>query len=188
MRLNLTAAAFLVLLSGCAKDASPDAALDQRLLACADLADSAERASCFETLAAERRTGDVEPVRVAKAKATDTETGAATEPVAKDPAEAAVDAFGAEQTTAARAAARERDKQGLSEIIVAVDKVRRNARGGAVFVLENAQVWEQAGYDTTTVRWDEDDEWTVRIRRRRMGGYDLRILDLNRSLDVRRVK
>ncbi len=65
----------------------------------------------------------------------------------------------------------------------------KTARGKAVFILENGQVWRQLDSDTTTVLDPErGTKMSVRIERGALGSYNLTIDGRNILVKVNRLK
>jgi len=160
-------------------------ALAERIAACARIEAGVARLDCFDSLAAEAGEAAAPPASPAAPAAAPGETADPAEPGAASP----VAAFGAEQTDAARRAARTPRMEAadsLKSIDAAVVRVSRTPRGLARFELNNGQVWEQARDDGKVFRWDEADDWTVRIRRKRLGGYILKVNEIGRSTVARR--
>ena len=77
----------------------------------------------------------------------------------------------------------------LNEIGSPVLEFAKTARGKAVFILENGQVWRQLDSDTTTVLDPErGTKMAVRIERGALGSYNLTIDGRNILVKVNRLK
>lgn len=77
----------------------------------------------------------------------------------------------------------------LSQLSAAVKEFHKTARGRAVFVLDNGQVWRQIDGDSTAILEPEPGEvLRVTIARGLLGSYDLSIEGRNAAIKVRRVQ
>jgi hypothetical protein len=77
----------------------------------------------------------------------------------------------------------------IQEISSRLAKFSRNARGGAVFTLENGQVWSQIEGDTTNVRDPREGEvLDVTVEKSFFGSYSLTFKQRNGLVKVRRTK
>ncbi len=154
-------------------------------LACARIAEDAERLQCYDravaAVSAEGRRLAAERAAAAEASAkarAEAEARAAAE-AAERAKRAQVESFGARSGTPAEREAR------LDRIEAAVTETFTDASRKRVFLLDNGQMWRQTdGVLMPIVR----PGTPVVVRRATMGGFILRIDSLNRSVPVMRIQ
>ncbi len=157
-------------------DASRDALAE--IAKCADIADAGERLKCFDAAMA----------RVKSALAA---------PAPETPSKSLLDWFGLSRPQPpvtktedfGKAPPEPAAPQELNEIASPVLEFAKTARGKAVFILENGQVWRQLDSDTATVLDPErGTKMSVRIERGVLGSYNLTIDGRNILVKVTRLK
>jgi hypothetical protein len=163
--------------------AGPPNTLSGQVLACRDIAPDAARLTCFDRMAAE-----VAPARVSSAPP------APPAPPSSRPAAPAVkDALDPQRTfglSQARIVAREASAAGvrvkeLSHITARVMRILQAPHRGAIFDLDNGQVWKQSDTDGTDVFANVGD--SVEISRGFLGSYWL-VTPSSQRLNVVRLR
>ena len=157
--------------------------IDERLLACADLSDTAERTACFDDVVQGLKQG-TESSEVADAESTaDSENVTSVEALPKP----AVDDFGLEDQIA-RADKKEKNQKESEAGSVHAMIVRSAKSGDFHFVVEldNGQVWEET--DASRRMGLPRVGMPVEISRGVFGSYRMKIGDDNRMARVRRLK
>lgn len=136
MRISLIAT-LLVLAAGTARaDVARDALAD--IVKCADIADAAKRLECFDAATARGKAALAAPAPVAKEKSLLDWFG-----FSKPDQVTKSEDFGKPRTPPA---------DEITQISSPVLEFARTARGKALFVLENGQVWRQIDGDATDVQ------------------------------------
>lgn len=134
------------------------------IVACLDVEKKDARLACFE--------------RVARALKADIETG--TDDAAT---------FGEDQLQrAGRADGPESPQSFEARVVSMVDDPRFDDNEHLIVTLANGQVWRQTESAPGRVVWKDGDDVSVRISRRRFGGYRLKVLNRGPSMNVERVK
>jgi hypothetical protein len=88
-----------------------------------------------------------------------------------------------------RPPARAEGPKEITEISSRITKITRNPLGGAIFTLENGQVWTQISGDTTEVRdLSPTEDGGVKIERSFFGSYSLVFDERKGLIKVRRTK
>lgn len=166
----------LVLVAGPARaDATRDALAE--IAKCADVADATLRLKCFD---------DAMP----RAK------NALASPAPEAPSKSLLEWFGFSRPPTPVTKPQDFGKpppepapEELNEIASPVLEFAKTARGKAVFILENGQVWRQLDSDTTNVLDPErGTKMTVKIERGFLGSYNLTIGGRNILVKVNRLK
>lgn len=136
--------------------------LQGRLVACANIADAAQRHACFDGLVPElKQTG------AAQFGAAQPKPSPLTAPVTTG------------ELTKAVPAQVEPDRVSLT-----VTAMKESGDGKVRFTMENGQVWKQV--DTTPVRFSGKGPWTAEIRKAALGSF-LLTLNGGRAVRVERV-
>lgn len=157
----------------------------EAFLACARIADDAERLQCYDRavagLSAEGRRLAAERAAAAEAAArarAEAEARAAAEAAERAKA-AQIEGFGARGGAPAEREAR------LDRIEAAVAETFTDSQRKRVFLLDNGQMWRQTdGIFLPTVK----PGTAVVVRRGTMGGFMMRIDSLNRTVPVMRIR
>ncbi len=151
--------------------------MPQQLLACAGKVSDAERLACYDTamaaLSADAR-------RLSEAR--EVEAKAAREAAAASAAAAAA-AAEAERKAAFGKPAASADE--VQEIEAAISEILRTSTGGAVFILDNGQMWRQVdGYNLPNARVGT----MVTVKRGALGSFRLVPKGTSRSAQVIRMR
>lgn len=180
MRLALLALALAVASGSAYADATRDALAE--LAKCADIADSTLRLKCFD---------DAMP----RAKSALAAPAPAPAPAAEAPSKSFLEWFGFSRPPAPATKPEEFGKPPpepageLNEITSNVIEFAKTARGKAVFILENGQVWRQLDADGTVVT-DPPPGKTMKVTVERgfLGSYNLTIDGRNGLIKVTRLR
>jgi hypothetical protein len=144
---------------------------------CADIADAADRLKCFDAAMARVKSALASPAPEAPTKSLLEWFGFSRSPT---PVTKPQD-FGKPPPEAA--------PEELNEIASPVLEFAKTARGKAVFILENGQVWRQLDSDTTAVLDPQrGTKMAVKIERGFLGSYNLTIDGRNILVKVSRLK
>jgi hypothetical protein len=157
--------------------------IDERLLACSEIADTAERAACFDDVVRNMREDEASPAAEAASLETDTgEAGVMAPAGAAAAGEKAAADTPVMQIEEQATAAEEEFVEFTAEI------VRSNKSGLYHFVVEldNGQVWEET--DGSRRPSLPKVGQSVRVYEGRFGGYRMKIGSDNRTSWVRRLR
>jgi hypothetical protein len=144
---------------------------------CADIADAGERLKCFDAAMARVKNALASPAPEAPSKSLLEWFGFSRPPTPVTKPED----FGKPSPQPA--------PEELNEIASPVLEFAKTARGKAIFILENGQVWRQLDSDTTTVLDPErGTKMSVRVERGFLGSYNLTIDGRNILVKVNRLK
>jgi len=175
MRIPLLA--LLALLAAAPAHADPARDALAEVARCADIADAADRLKCFDAAMARVKSALASPEPEAPSKSLLEWFGFSRppKPVTKP------EDFGKPPAEPAPGE--------LNEIASPVLEFAKTARGKAVFILENGQVWRQLDSDTATVLDPAlGTKMTVKIERGFLGSYNLTIDGRNILVKVNRLK
>ena len=75
-----------------------------------------------------------------------------------------------------------------ARVVSMIDDPRFDDNEHLIVTLANGQVWRQIESAPGRIVWKEGDDVSVRISRRRFGGYRLKVLNRGPSMNVERVK
>lgn len=147
----------------------------EEIAKCADVADSAERLKCYDAAAPRARSALTAPAPQAREKSL-LEWFGLSRPAkpAQKPEE-----FGKPAP----------EPEGLNEITATVVEFAKTARGKAIFILDNGQIWRQLDADGTEVAFLPEGKATkVTIETGFLGSYNLTIEGRNGLIKVSRIK
>jgi hypothetical protein len=178
MRISLLAALLLLTAGAAHADGTRDALAD--IVKCADIADAAKRLECFDAATARGKAALAAPQQAA--------------PVAKE--KSLLDWFGfskPDQPTKpedfGKPAPAPATTNEVTQISSPVLEFAKTARGKALFVLENGQVWRQIDGDTTDVQPPAPGTtMKVTVELAIFGSYNLTIEGRRYIVKVNRVK
>jgi hypothetical protein len=198
-------AAFVCL---CAMAAGRAAAQHEAIEVCRDTPTDAARIACLEAAlagaAAVPRAGDNarqgrKPAHVRSRSVPEKDAGAASDSAVdvpserrnsdaahenRQPADPAADSIGARQVRARQ----ERDTDLESAASLKVARYTQVPYRRLQVTLENGQVWRQIAGDTQRIRADLRRNQTVDINESRLGGYQLRLNEMERTIRVERIR
>ncbi len=169
----------LVVLTGALPDAIADAPREivQEIARCADVAGAEERLRCFEAVAARAKAmlASPPPTAAAAASSNPEETFGLARP---PPPATRPEEFGKPMPRPAE----------LGSITATASEFARTARGKALFVLDNGQVWRQIDSDGTAVLAPRATGFKVTIERGVFGSYNLTMEGSAGLIKVMRVR
>ncbi len=147
----------------------------EEIARCADVADSAERLKCYDAAAPRAKSALAAPVPEAKEKSLLGWFGLSRPP---KPAQKAEE-FGKPAP----------EPQHLNEITATVVEFAKTARGKALFILDNGQIWRQLDADATELPYPPaGTKPKVTIETGWLGSYNLTIEGRNGLIKVFRMK
>lgn len=140
---------------------------------CADLIDASARLKCFDSAAARAKTALADPRAPRNASTSVFDWFGFTAPV-RQPED-----FGKAEPD---------DAKELTEITATVVELARTARGKAMFLLDNGQLWRQIDADITEVRDTPGQAMQVTIEKGLLSSYNLTVAGRRGSVKVNRLK
>jgi hypothetical protein len=178
----LTTAALLLYLSADTASAQARGDVDERLLACSAIENTAERAACFDDAVRAMQEGDGAPAAEAAA------APAAIPPAEPPPAEPASPAPAAAAPTMQIEKTMEAEEleEEFVEFTATITKSSKSGLYHFVVELDNGQVWEET--DGSRRPSLPKVGQTVRVTEGRLGGYRMKIGSVNKLSWVRRLK
>lgn len=170
-----------------------DSAINASLLACKEIADPMQRLACMDAATDAMANAVIEQKanRVAQEEKARDQFGLAEKPTKEQEPVQVVqeteDEFGSEAVPETK---KKREERKLKSITARITDIRANPYGSVTLTLENGQVWRQLDSDgkRLNIRKSNDKTYTAEVKRGAVGGYRLKVVELRKTVRVRRIK